>query len=251
MTKLDYLTLLKGDPIPVNNIGHIRFPKLSEIADPKMGYGTYNSYINFLVMSKQNFMDACKIQNENQYDLELFDILFNINSLREILCNTLSFFISEKLYVSVPYQCFYVKNKVGNQRFIYKDNYDDIKNMILQTNYVQLDSFETLKPAGKHTAELLEKRKKYHKQFEKNLKNDLDISLPNIVSKLATYGNGLNLLNIWDYTVFQIYDQFFNFCYKKNNDMANFSYSIWGGDYKIPKWYKNTYENNANGKDDI
>jgi hypothetical protein len=124
---------------------------------------------------------------------------------------------------------------------INKSNFDVVRDVILQFNYCK-DNNANEKPIGKHTAELIAKREKYRKQkADLNNESDSDFSLANIVSKLSAYSYGINLINIWDYTVFQIFDQFFTLNTKQSLDMANFSYSVWGGEYKVPKWYKNTF----------
>lgn len=242
--KLDYLTLLRGKEILVNKTAHIRFPKLSEVAD--LGFETYNQYITMLIMNKDSMLQIFKIQKNDEVDkLTLFDIIFNIKGLRDIFYNIFSFFIAEELFVSIPYQCFYVKkkdeNKINNVRLIYQDNFEEIEDLILQTNYVNMSDEKNLKPAGKHTEELLKKREKYKQKFANQNKNDIDISLANLISKLSTYNCGINLLNVWDYTIFQLFDQFFVMNNKRQIDMINMSYSVWGGEYKIPKWYESTF----------
>lgn len=242
--KLDYLTLLRGKEILINGTAHIRFPKLSEIVD--LGSEAYNQYITMLIMNKDNILKVFKLQKNDEINkLTLFDIIFNIKGLRDMFYDIFSFFITEELFISVPYQCFYVKKKSGdkieNVRFIYKDNFEEIEDLILQTNYVNMSDEKNLKPAGKHTEELLKKREKYKQKFANQNKNDIDISLANLISKLSTYNCGINLLNVWDYTIFQLFDQFFVMNNKRQIDMINMSYSVWGGEYKIPKWYESTF----------
>ena len=242
--KLDYLTLLRGQSIPINGIAHIRFPKLSEIAE--LGSGSYNQYITMLMMNKDSIVKVFEIKENNELNkVTLFDIIFNIEGLRDMFYNIFSFFIAEELFVSIPYQCFYVKkkdkNKINNVRLIYQDNFEEIEDLILQTNYVNMSDEKNLKPAGKHTEELLKKREKYKQKFANQNKNDMDISLANLISKLSTYNCGINLLNVWDYTIFQLFDQFFVMNNKRQIDMVNMSYSVWGGEYKIPKWYESTF----------
>lgn len=205
-------------------------------------------FVTILGFSKDKFVEVFKLQNT---DNEYFDLIFDNQDYREMFYNIFSFFISEKIFMDIYEKRFvmYVDNpesKDENDKYlvvgaINKSNFDVVRDVILQFNYCK-DNNANEKPIGKHTAELIAKREKYRKQkADLNNESDSDFSLANIVSKLSAYSYGINLINIWDYTVFQIFDQFFTLNTKQSLDMANFSYSVWGGEYKVPKWYKNTF----------
>jgi hypothetical protein len=83
-----------------------------------------------------------------------------------------------------------------------------------------------------------ENRKKMEKEFYNML-------LPNIISSVASKNSGLNIINIWDATLFQLYDQF----EKKQNDDTHYMNSVrvavWGDEKKQfdpTLWYKNNFD---------
>ena len=248
MIKLDYLTLLSSEPVRVVNIGSVKPIKLKDVR--LLGYDNYNIYVSILNLDKDQFLKFFKIQDKNISQKDYFDIIFDEQSLREMYLHIFSFFMVEKIEVDLKkrrYLVYYddfTKKKKIIIGLINKDSFDVLRNIILQLNYCLNNKAEIEKPAGKHTAELLKKQKKYHElNIKINKKDDLNFSLPNIISKLCTYSNNVNLINIWDYTVFQVFDQFFALNNRRSIDMANQSYSIWGGDYKIPQWFENSFNN--------
>lgn len=248
MIKLDYLTLLCNEPVFLQNVGHIKPPKIIDVKH--LGFNNYNMFISILNFTKDKFVEVFNIADNKK---EYFDLIFDNQYFREMFKDIFSFFMCEKIKVDTNYHCYVVytdnpKFKSENDKeiivgVINKDTFEIVKDLILQFNYCKIDDLEQAKPAGKHTAELLAKREKYKKKFaNSNGESDSDISLPNIVSKVSAYSCGINLLNVWDYTVFQIFDQFFVLNSKQYLDMANLSHSVWGGEYKVPEWYKNTFE---------
>lgn len=250
--KLDYLTLLGSEPVYIKDIGSVKSPTLRDVR--KLGFENYNMYMAILNFDKKQFIKVFNLKDQTIIDKEYFDIVFDSQEFREMFYNIFSFFMCEKVYVDIADKCYvlYVenpkpKNKNDKQLIvgiIRKDNFEIVKDIILQFNYCNNDDIRPTKPAGKHTAELLEKSKKYKEKFaEQNKEADKDISLPNIISKVATYSNSINFLNIWDLTIFQIFDMFATLSNKQITDMCNMSYSVWGGNHDIPKWYKSTYKN--------
>ena len=55
------------------------------------------------------------------------------------------------------------------------------------------------------------------------------MQLSNIISKLSCVSVGYTLLNIYDLTVFQLYDQFFQYGYLRAMDLSEMAYSNHGG----------------------
>ena len=64
--------------------------------------------------------------------------------------------------------------------------------------------------------------------------------LDNIISKMSAANSGYNLLNIYDITVWQLYDQFKAYTQNRLSVLSERSFSVWGGenfDYEL--WLKN------------
>ena len=90
---------------------------------------------------------------------------------------------------------------------------------------------------------MLKANKKENKR--KAQKDFYNMSLPNIISATAAKNPGLNIINIWDATLFQLYDQF----EKAQNDDAHYMNSVrvavWGDEknqFDPSLWYKNNFD---------
>lgn len=90
---------------------------------------------------------------------------------------------------------------------------------------------------------MLKAKEKENKR--KAQKDFYNMSLPNIISATAAKNPGLNIINIWDATLFQLYDQF----EKAQNDDAHYMNSVrvavWGDEknqFDPSLWYKNNFD---------
>ena len=92
----------------------------------------------------------------------------------------------------------------------------------------------------------LEKRKKLKeakekqrlKAKERNKGNE--IGIPDMISSLCIYNVGYNLTNVWDLTIYQLYNQFQK-CQRKDDYDKNYQALLAGADktkIKIKSWIK-------------
>ena len=85
---------------------------------------------------------------------------------------------------------------------------------------------KNLKIKNKIAEKLLEKMKKGESQKKKN---DEKTSMANIISSLSSHHQSLNIVNIWNLTVYQLYDQFSKTRINDTYKISSRSISI-GGD---------------------
>lgn len=123
---------------------------------------------------------------------------------------------------------------------INKDNYDDVVNIILKINAVNVDKAEkTLKFKNKRAKEIYMKLQQDPSLKKENNKNEKKMKLGNIISSMSGRRN-LNIENIWNITIFQLYDQFHR---EQKNEMYNIqanSVSIYGdkdNKFDINLWF--------------
>lgn len=258
--KIDYAELISGDSIYVNGVGHFHSPKLYEL-NPSKGIGTYlyNFYLNFIAWDKKDLMEYLKIMKlgglklfENKDDLTYFDIVTLITTTRPILEQAIGFFIDEKVKWDAPTKSFVVYKQDNIQDNIQddiqvvgainRDNFSEVSKTILQLNYINLE--EDKAPAKFESQEakaLWEKAQQYlQNQSKKQAKKaDPNYELGNIISKLCCTHNSYNLLNVYNLTIFQLYDQFFQTSYLRSIDLNDRIFSNHGGkDYKFENWLK-------------
>lgn len=267
MVKIDYFSLLSPLPLPTP-IGNIKSPTLLDIS--RIGYQTYQSYLNLLLMNissyyyfidkyeesyfynytnsqkelviqvkkeYENFTDDQKL-NVTFFDIFIFDVLFC-----QQLVEALNFFFDEDVEYDFNARIFNIYKKENNEKsligFINASNYDDITDIILQRVNVQKNiSEENVKVKNKLAAKLLEKIKKGEEKKVK--KEDKKTELGNVISSLSAHSKCLNIVNIWDLTIYQLYDQFRKQQYDDMYNIQSINVSVWGnkdGKFDNSQWF--------------
>ena len=94
---------------------------------------------------------------------------------------------------------------------------------------------------------LFEKMQKALKkqEEERKVKADKNLSLSNIISSVSALHPSINLINIWDLTIFQLYDTFRRMQGNLIFDMNSTSVSVWGDEknkFDQTLWHKNYYD---------
>ncbi len=245
---LSYEDLISGDPIFVSGVGHLKSPQLWQLKPTKgIGMWAYNLYLNILVWDKTSFLKfihasnpraASKLENDK---LSVFDIVTLLESTRELLQKALCFFMTEILEWDEKSRSFSAKDEDGNVvGIINRDNFDDVRSLMLQLNYIGIgESAKPTKHSSKKAQELWERAQKYLKEETTKSPQDKRLALGNIISKLCAASTSYNLLNIYDLTVFQLYDQFFQYGYLRAMNLNEMAFSNHGGkDFDMQAWLK-------------
>lgn len=71
------------------------------------------------------------------------------------------------------------------------------------------------------------------------------MTLPNVISSVAAKSLNLNIYNIWDITLFQLYDQFYRLQNNDAHSINSMRVAAWGDkkntfDYAL--WHKNMFD---------
>ena len=252
----DYFDMLSGEPILYDKVGHLMSPKLRSICPYSgIGYSTYNLYLNFLSWDKEKIIKYCNIMGLrgadklNRKQFNTFDVVTLVNQTRELCREVLSFFIVERISWDDQRRK-YIVSCVDEQNQgcevvvgeITRENFDNVKNAILQLNFIGLDKDDTpIKHSSEKSKELWERAQNYLKdQANKNDAGDKpEYHISNIISKICAAHPSYNLLNIFHLTVFQLYDSFFQFGYMRSSDLNERIFSNHGGDkFKFEDWLK-------------
>lgn len=89
--------------------------------------------------------------------------------------------------------------------------------------------------------------KKMQKALKEQKKNDLDSSIPNIISAVSSKHPSINPINVWDLTIFQLLDAFNRTRVDAVYQIDSIRVSVWGDSkntFKPNLWYKNDYDKN-------
>ena len=275
--KLDYFTLLSPEPVHIDTIGSIVSPTLKDIS--VIGYQTYQAYISTLLMDIDTYYKIIDnlgdlyftshteedkdfiLQVKSEYNLlsdelkskiNIFDIILLDNTMRTTLYNALNFFFKDDVIYNDDSKIFITfsgeLDKDGHKKptgIIFRQNYSTVVDVISQKENIQKEeSYSTEKIKNKTTAHILEKLKKGAQNTNKNA--DKKMELGNIISSIAAHHNNLNITNIWNLTIFQLYDQFMRLTLNDLFNIQSMSVAAWGssdGKFDSIKWYSLLHNN--------
>ena len=141
---------------------------------------------------------------------------------------------------------------------INRSNFKDVVDIILQRNSVQREEEITAEDLTKvknknKVMQLMEKMKKGQKQLDKTREKKReekgmasDTELANIISCVAAKNhNGLNMINIWDMTIYNLYEQFKLIRENNIHDAETLSVFVWGdksNKFDIDGWFKEKFK---------
>ncbi len=276
--KLDYFTLLSPSPVYLNGIGSIKSPTLNEIS--KLTYNLYQYYISVLLLDidsyyknlekndysyLNNFSDEERIiilKIKNEYDFlekdkkkqfSFYNILVFDKHIINTLINAFNFFFEDEVIYNENERVFLLMNGLKNDSnenvvtgIIHEGNYELVIDLILQRINIEKpkDEIKNGKPKNKIAEKIMKKIESAAKIQKK--KEDKKLELGNIISSVASHSKSLNIVNIWDATVFQIYDQFTRNRLDDSYSMNSRSVSVWGDKdkkFNDTLWFSTIHEN--------
>jgi hypothetical protein len=209
--EMNELKYLKGSPIQIRDGLKIYPLTLGEIAD--LGLGNYYNYIQSLTIDKSmiNKLDGIVPKSE-------IEEVYKYNELEFILylCSkdtSIFYFFLESMKI-------FLRSEIGlfqdvgfvitnNEAEIILDNdlFLEIKKVIIKQNFLKDDDSSNFKPANSKAKELMEKLKKAKEKIQKQ-NNEEGLNLKDIISIVSNYSNDLNILTIWNLTVYQLYEAY-------------------------------------------
>lgn len=232
---IDRLKLLAGDDggdkIEVDGIV-FKQPKLRDIK--KIGTQTYYAYISFLLVSAEEYLMSIKREDLipffKQHNLTMFDIYRDNPYERQFFIEALSFFIDGEIVF---------KNGVfllNNTNIINKENYPRILEVIGEINCLKVNKQQ--ETFANEKARKIAEKIQQAKQKRSNVQSKDSVSLADIISAVASRKESLNLLNIWDLTIYQLYDHYNRLIVEDEFDIHAMNYAYWGGEFKAKHWSK-------------
>jgi hypothetical protein len=244
--KLDYLDLLSPEPVRMENVGGILSPKLRDVAS--IGYDAYQFYLELLLMDLEKSLsmlghkeDFDRLSDEEKTDLDMFDLWTANGQSANLLEKVLNFFIKEEVVYSGQNRCFLIQDGNGDVGTITRDSYPQVRDIICQRVCIRPDQEEDLSKArNKKALEIAKKLQKGRSQKKKQEKTDKNMELGNIISAVANRSPSLNILNIWDLTVYQLWDCFSRISNNNIYDIQARVVAAWGNKdnhFDATAWY--------------
>lgn len=261
--ELSYYDLVSPSPYNLNGVGHIKAVTLAEIDSLQYKLDTYLSYVNILKMDKDTYykitdmsekdIDALnKIFRERNLKLTVYDLIMLNEVLRNNMFLAIDFFFVEEVFFDKSSNTFSLfippKDKDGEPVIvgvISRDNFKDVFKVVLQRCAVDVseegdfDSLVFKNEKARRNYMKMQKGKK-ERVAKKEILDKFDLG--NIISALASKGNGINILNIWNLSIYNLYDQFDRSRHNKIDEIVARSISIWGDKnktYDAESWFEN------------
>jgi len=191
----DELKLLKGSSYFVDGI-EIKPFTIGEIVE--IGYEKYYQLLNIFILDVEDILN--NIPKELN-DITVFDLFLKSGSqeLFEALINAISLFLrvenSNEFGIDNEYNIIINKYKINNS------NWSQICDIIQMQNCIKKEK-ESYNPANEEAKKIIERIKALKK--ENPIKES--ITLSSMISGVSWKSNNINILNIWDLTIYQLYD---------------------------------------------
>lgn len=234
MVHIDHFQLLRGQEarIHINGFCEVQQPTLGEIA--AVGYDLYQGYISTFLVKKSELLKSLGVEDGPEYDpYSLWDLMLAIPELRANLLAALEFFVVGDVSVENGNIC------VDGQPLSNMDLHD-IAAAVAKISCIEMDDESQHVFASEKARRLWEKMQKGRAELRKAKNADGNIDLLNLISAVSARGCGYTLLNIWDLTVYQLYDQFARINVGVQMDIYSSRWAAWGkDDFDVSLWFKN------------
>lgn len=230
---LNYFDLLCGEPIYIDGVGHIKSPKLEDIK--KINYKTYEALCYYMAIDLSMYLKITGLNEKygllsdkdkkantlynlianNQEYIDAYKIIFDFSIVEDVL-----FDYSDKIFK--VYSTEDVNPVVVG--YINGSNFDYIRDCLLKLNYLKPIEETVVKYKNERARKIAEKLAK-NKAKKANENKDL-LNLSKMISKFCTTNKtGINILNVWDMTVYQFYDQFSQYNHVRQADTQDMVYA--------------------------
>ncbi len=233
---IDDLTLISGSDIDIADGVVVKQPRLRAICSPSVGEAKYRRYVGtFDLLTSDVLGEGGNILPQEIVEhMHIFDLRTSIDEHRKILLEALRFFLCEDVtYDDAAHCC-----RTASGGVITREVYDDIAFAVLKLSCVQQRRVTAKKFANERAKKIFEKLQKARETHKRSGQGDANFTIANIISKLSAKHPSINLLNIWDLTVYQLYDQFACTCLNNQLDVLGLRWAAWGKEaFDFTQWY--------------
>ncbi|MWV44970.1 hypothetical protein GRF59_15210 [Paenibacillus sp. HJL G12] len=190
------LKLLSNSPIYLSGAGIINIPSVRTIID--IGLNEYNIRLSHLLIDKSYLKES--IDNISNFDI-FFANCYHNTSFRSNSFDLLRLYFATEC--SLEQDDYSISITIGDKGHLDHSNFDEFQEMISTAHNIRPSNEAEFKPGNSKAQEMvdmiLKNRKKQPKPKEK-------MDLHSIISGLAWKSNGLNILNVFDLSIYQIYN---------------------------------------------
>ena len=214
-----YLSILAGLPIDITENLKLSPLKIKDIL--KLGGSIYSHLLSILLISKS----LLEIEEEVS-DFEIFmSFYYRDEEYRKLINKALNLFCNSEVILNPRG---YI---VLNDFILDENNFIKLRSLLRQQNFLKEDKPEDQpiypNEASKELARKIKEAKAKIQEFNK----DQILRLGDIISIVSAYSENIHIFNVWELTVYQLYDAYLRLLMKANYD-ARFSMMLAGAEIK-------------------
>lgn len=239
--QIPYEDLLTPDTWPIHGVGHIRSPQLKEMW-PSHGIG-WAGYSLFIYVLRSNVTELSKIVADLNQGENIYEVVTSSDGLCKLYVGALSFFMKEEVLYHKEQKVFMTYEKPNDSKdikligVINSENFDNVRAAILIMNYISPTKANVDVQFSSEKAKAIWEKAQKYLTAQGDKESDPKMAIGNIISKLCVIHPTYNLFNIYDLTVFQLYDQFFQTCYMRSIEFSEAFVSNHGSkEFKFNDW---------------
>ena len=230
--------LIGGSDICIRDGLMIHQPKLHEIRAPEIGITRYNAFIATLALTPEAIVgeEAWSVLTpEARAEITTFGLASSVPALADLFVDAFSFFVVGGVHLADGRMLF------ENGCVIDEGLFDELIDGIMQISCASAGRQDERPPKNKKARAIWEKMKAGRKQKQHVSKKEArNMELPNLISAVAAKSHSYNLLNIWELTVWQLYNQFSRIATNNQTDVVSLRWAAWGeDDFDFSIWYRN------------
>lgn len=249
-----YEELQSGDPLFFSGVGHLKPIYLRDIKPSGTGVPVYNYYLQLLKADPPTIVkmingEGAKITD----DANSYSLITSNAQLRNTYRAVLDFFMCELVLYNQRDGYFAViikptQEELENPEFqpnevgrITQENFDKVRIAMLEMNYVPSENTDIDIKFSSPEAEINYWRvKEWEEKLEPiSKKQESYLTMGNMISKICALHPSYNYLNIYDLTVYQFYDTFYQLAYMRGRQFAENVVSHLGGEnFDYNEWLK-------------
>lgn len=198
---INELQLLAGLPCFIPGVGYLQPLRIRDIAE--IGEDVYNRYLSSLCFELKDVgEEISSIEGITTYDVLALQCLHH-DDLKEMVLSAFTVFFGESVKFNEKYVIFYL-GELSENRFITRDNYEFIRQVLRKQNFIPETAEEDYNPANERARKLIEEIKKNQRNAPKNK----DKTLYSIISGIA-WKSHIGIKSVWDLTIYQLFDAYY------------------------------------------
>ena len=222
-------------PIVFNGV-ELYSPTVDSIDE--IGELKYYIYLALATFNKEQVLKILfGLSDEDYVDIEDYDdylLLTSISDIIDELCNALSFFVKDKVEYDKDQNVFAINGRV----FLGYGNYLDFVKIIERQNGIFESNPRNMNFKNEKAKQMYKKLLKLREKNQKTKSND-GLELKDLLSILCNAeGNGINIFNVGQLTIYQVYEHFERLNIKEQHTRL---LRVWANGYldkntKLPEW---------------